>query len=284
MKNQALHLLTLTFVIAGCGNLGAYNPELVDSDAEGLGDADTDADADTDTDTDTDADADADTDDTDCQPFEIAAAVQAPTVGQIDPIYVGVSLWGVVENGGIYDFSIDNTQDSAVIVFEFFDATPELMCQTWFDASATYSASNANWVTDTGGTVIEGYSFNLNANNGYTNCPNMNGILGYTDPRAWVTSRTWRIGIGPMTNAKKVELAAAIGADWATDWEPYIMAQYLDSGGPNAVESGFTMIYPHTCYDLNGTTGANTSIANGPINGYVGNSYPTTVYNMELLP
>ncbi len=290
MKNQHLHVLALAAIIAGCGNLGAYNPEFVDSDD--LADADVDADADADSDSDSDSDSDADTDD--CDPPELwDLGAVGPIAGNMSPTYVGVSLWGILENGAIYDYGIDGVDASAYLVFDLFDGNGGLLCSAIFDASTSWSPSNANWITDTGGTVWEGYSFSLNGNDGFTDCGNLDGTLGYADVRLWAASRTWRIGIGGMTSSMRADLQSAVdgalgAGTWASEWDPYVLSQYVDFGGANALETTYTMAFPHTCYDMttNGTGSLtpNNAANSGPVNGYLGSSGAWTIVNMGQLP
>lgn len=286
MKYASLHGLTLSLVLTGCGNLGAFNPEFVDSDGLTAGDADTDADADADSDA--DADVDTDTDIAPCEPPELwDLGAVGPVAGNISPVYVGITLWGIVENGVIYDYNIDGADGSAYFVADLFDGAGALMCSAIFDASTTSTQSNGNWVTDTGGIVWEGYDFTLNGVDGYTDCPNLDGSLGYSDVRAWVASRSWRVGLGGTTATFAADLQAAVvggGGNWALDWAPYVVSQYIDVGGPTAVEGSYTMVYPHTCYDLAGTPAPGAAPGAGPVNGYLGSSGSYWIMPVATLP
>jgi hypothetical protein len=295
MTRDHSHLPTLfsLVLVAGCGSLGAYNPEFLDSgDLADIaaGDADTDADADADADVDADTDSDTDP----CVPPDVwDLGAQGPAAGQFSPTYVGVSLWGIVETGSLYDYNIDGTDGSAFLVFDFFDGTGMLQCSAIFDASTTSSPSNTGWTTDSGGVVWEGYAFALNGNDGFTDCNSMDGSLGYTDVRNWAASRSWRVGIGAMTSGLRSSLQSAVDATfgagtWASDWDPYVLAQFVDFSGPQALESSYTMVFPHECYEMT-TTGTGTlqpdSAPNaGPIDGYLGSSGAWTIVTMAALP
>ncbi len=301
--NRAVLLLT----IAGCGpGLSAHglppvgdDDDLVTTD-ETETDADTDADADSDTDadadTDTDSDADADTDtDPPCVPPDLwDLGPQAPSGPSFAPQYVGVMMDGVIEpaTGEMVDMSIDAMAVSAWVTFLFLDVNVNYQCQVIFDASQA-ATPTSNPPVSNGQTIFESYALSFPAASGWTDCGNMTGFPGYSDPRQWLADRAyWGVAYGEMDELR-VPLAQAVTqgllgkswpADWATGWAPYVFAIFVDVGATVAYEAGWSFLYPHTCYDIaSGTTPSAAPVA-GPLDGYAGSVGVWTILNMSLIP
>jgi hypothetical protein len=218
---------------------------------------------------------------------------QGPSAGGFAPVYVGVSLWGILEQDDVVDYAIDGDEYSAALIFDFFDGSGVPLCSALFDASESAVPSHDGWVTDSGGTVWEGYAFSLDADAAFTDCAQLDGSLGYQDVRAWAADRSWRIGVGEMTAGLRSSLQSAIDASlgagtWSGDWDPYVVAQYVDVGGPKAVESGYGMVYSHECYGIDsdgtGSLRPEASLTAGPVDGLLGNAGSWVIMPMAQLP
>jgi hypothetical protein len=75
------------------------------------------------------------------------------------------------------------------------------------------------------------------------------GLFGTTDIRVYLASRTWGVGLGPLASLRanlELEVADA-GGDWALDWDPYVMGNWVSTDGEVAVEAGYAFGYATTC-------------------------------------
>ena len=278
MMTRTLSLSVLSFTLAGCGAMVTYAPDLSDTGADVA---------------DPDGGAEDPAGDDACAPpvlWDLGA--QAPSAGSLSPVFVGVSLWGILEQDEVLDYAVDGQEVSAALVFEFFDASGAPLCAALFDASTSAYASHEGWVTDSGGVVWEGYGFTLDAADGFTDCPNLDGSLGFGDVRAWAASRPWRIGVGEMTAGLRSSLQPAVDATlgagaWMGEWDPFVVAQYVDVGGSKAVEAGCGMVYAHECYevptDASGGLSAEARSV-GPVDGLLGNAGSWVIMPMAQLP
>jgi hypothetical protein len=159
---------------------------------------------------------------------------------------MAVSLVGVPLAGEIKDFDDSGDVFPAYIAFEFLDASFTPVCFVLWDADALSSVSASSWPTDSGGALFNAWE--LNPTGGFTDCGEVDaGLFGDTDIRRWIASRgVWGFGLGEMTSTVSTELSVAVGADWSTDWQPYVFGSYVSLNG-SALEMGYAFAYPQDC-------------------------------------
>jgi hypothetical protein len=168
---------------------------------------------------------------------------------QFAPAYFGMELFGVTEEGWLYDTTIDGEDTSAYVQFVWYDDLFNVICTTAYDASG---ATPSTWATDSGGIVWSGWEFSFG--DPLDDCPPLDpAALGVSTTDEFVQAFQWGLGVGSMTSAFQDELQAAVeesGGDWATDWEPNVAGLYVTFDGTLAYELGYSLRYDASCGDL----------------------------------
>ena len=188
-----------------------------------------------------------------CAIPEYGFPAQVPTAGLFTPTYLGVTMFMTLQQGDVFDATYDAAAAplSAILEFDMFDAAFNIVCIVQFDASLTMAATTP--VATANGMPMHGFwEPTLVAGDAWTDCGNLDPALffGFSDPRAYVASIPWGFGIGDMSPAFSANLAAAVGATYAADWDPAAMGMYFDTGAGIADELGFAFGYQRTCENV----------------------------------
>lgn len=176
-------------------------------------------------------------------------AVAGPTGGTAGsmaaPTWLGMAFAGTVVDDAVYDYEVDGVSYSAVLLFDFFDANNQFMCEIAYDASG--AIPTVGWSTDSGGALYA--SFDVPLANGGSSC----GLVGGTDMRDVLEGFDWGFALGELRGLEAF-LEGAIasqGQDWQNDWAPYTYALYAEGGlfGADnlAIEAGYARSYDRTC-------------------------------------
>ncbi|MEZ4239979.1 MAG: hypothetical protein R3F59_28275 [Myxococcota bacterium] len=108
------------------------------------------------------------------------------------------------------------------------DAGHTQMCSVTYDLSNSTSAA-ATWSAQGGGDLYD--TFDLDLRNGQSLCHQLDPAAfgGYTDIRDLLEAVPWGLGYGELSalTADVQDVAAGLGEDWATEWEPNTMGAFL---------------------------------------------------------
>ena len=220
---------------------------------------------------------------------EFPLPAQGPAGGPFSPAYVGIGFQGLVENNDMYDFRWNQptVDETSLVIMTLFDVGFQPVCDVLIDASTSLTAIPPLPEIN-GAPVYEYWQIDpIPFTDAWTDCPNLDPALwyGYQDIREYLLLFNWQIGISGMTPYFTGLLQGAVGATWATDYQPYVYSTVIGGiwAAPynyNSIELGYGFGYSRTCevcdYNYPGHLGfpgfpmqAPTSAVDGVQLGYV---------------
>ncbi|MFT5455429.1 MAG: hypothetical protein ACI9K2_001908 [Myxococcota bacterium] len=174
-------------------------------------------------------------DDLSCVP--IAAFPDLPLVEEeaFHPAFVQFGLRGAMLRGALADGAVDAAPRSAEVVVTVFDADRVARCEVKLDTVAL-APTDDPWAA---GLSAAWY---LEPLEGVSGCPALDAeVWGTEDVREVLARVPWGVGLGTV-NALEPEARAAAaeaGADYATEWAPYLQALMVTATGERRREHGF---------------------------------------------